>query len=87
MANVEKIKHKLSALIHEFSNSESSAPFTFDIEGSDRKRDILVIVRIIKNGETKAFWKTIFKIKSERHLDVFRTFLQFLASANLQQQF
>lgn len=87
MANVDKLKHKVSSLIREFEETEAQAPFIFDIEGENNGRYIVIIVRIFKKTETTQFWKTIFKIKSEAHLDIFCSFLQFLSSANLQQAF
>ena len=87
MSNRETIKNNLASLIQEFTHDESNAPFTFDIDATDRRRDTLVMVRIIKKGETTAFWKTAFVIRNDFQLDIFRTYLNFLSSANLQQKF
>ena len=87
MSNRQRIKDNLAALINEFASDESGAPFSFDIDATERRRDTLVIVRITEKGRTNSFWKTAFIIRNEAQLDIFRTYLHFLSSANLQQKF
>ena len=87
MASSHSIKDQIASLISEFSEQESNAPYEFDIDCTERKRDNLIIVRIVKTPRKYAFWKTAFIIKTEAELDIFRSFLSFLSSATLQQKF
>lgn len=83
----EEYKHTLSTLIREFTHQQSDAPFIFELEMINRKKDCLVIVRVTERKRNIACMKSAFIVKRERHVEVFKSYLHFLSSKEFQQNF
>lgn len=83
----DDLKHDLATIISDFTTAETDAPFYFEIESRNRKKDCLVIVRVTEKNKNIAFMKSAFIVKRQRHLEVFKSYLQFLSSKEFQQQF
>lgn len=83
----DQVKHTLANIISDFTTDESDAPFVFDIESRNRINDCLVIVRVTEKRKRTACMKSAFIVKTSRHLEIFRSYLEFLSSNTFQQKF
>ena len=81
----ETLKHSLATIISEFETEESDAPFFFTIESRNRGKDCLVIVRLRERSKSRHFMKSAFIVKTELHLNLFRSYLHYLSSTHFHQ--
>ena len=85
--NLNYLNQLLSTLIREFTHEHSNAPFIFELETRNRTKDCLVLIRITEKSRTIACMKSAFIVKRYRHLQIFKSYLQYLSSKDFHDNF
>lgn len=72
------MQEKLRFTIFDFLQSMRSASFRINIESEKHKNYCLVKIRICKKSKNHSFWKSVFKVATDKDFQLFNNFLTFI---------
>ena len=83
----DRLKHTVADIISEFTFEQAHVEFVFNIESRNRRRDCLVIIRISDRKKPSSFFKTAMIVKTQQHVGILHSYLNFLSSDNFRENF